>query len=132
MTYNRLFSKQVSIKERLANAQSKLKKIKEDEATPAQVDAIIDEIDQIVVDAVEELGSANPAVDALIDTAKELEVQSDIAEITEADEEGDSEDDEEILAEEDEKKDDEEEKDDEKDDEKKEESSSYVRKFPKK
>ena len=71
----------------LAKIKESLKKIKEedDEATPVETaDAIedaIDKVEDIVQDLIDDVGVAEPAVDALIDTAKELEVAADVAEV---------------------------------------------------
>ena len=115
----------------LKEAKRLIKKLKEEEADPKDIAKIIDAIDEVVTDAIEDLGAGSPVVGDLIDAAKDLDMHYGIAsgeeEIIMTEEEEDSEEDDEELeeAEEDdsEKKDDEEEmkeeesEDEEKDDE---------------
>jgi hypothetical protein len=78
----------------------------EDEIEVDEVKEIIDNLDDIISDAIDSVGAASPIVDELVDTAQNLDIQADV------------EDEEEIFVEEDES-DDEDEKDD-KEDEKEE------------
>lgn len=95
-------TKKVTLKEsfsRLKEAQKKIKKMREeDEIEVDEVKEIIDNLDDIISDAIDSVGAASPIVDELVDTAQNLDIQADV------------EDEEEIFVEEDES-DDEDEKD---------------------
>jgi len=103
-------TKKVTLKEsfsKLKEAQKKIKKMREeDEIEGDDVKEIIDNLDDIISDAIDSVGAASPIVDELVDTAQNLDIRADV------------EDEEEIFVEEDES-DDEDEKDD-KEDEKEE------------
>lgn len=116
-----------SITSSLKEAKKLIKRFKEEDADPKAIAKIIDAIDEVVTDAIEDLGAGSSVVGDLIDAAKDLDMQHDLAsgeeEIIMTEEEEDSEEDEEELEEEegddeDENEDDEEMKEEEEDDEK--------------
>ena len=115
-----------SVTSSLKEAKKLIKKLKEEEADPKDIAKIIDAIDEVVTDAIEDLGAGSPVVGDLIDAAKDLDMQHDLASgeeeiiMTEEEEDSEEDDDEEELEEEekDDEDDDEEMKEEEEDDEK--------------
>ena len=109
----------------LKEAKKLIKKLKEEEADPKDIEKIIDAIDEVVTDAIEDLGAGSPVVGDLIDAAKDLDMHYGIAsgeeEIIMTEEEEDSEEDDEELEEAEE--DDSEKEDDDEEEEMKEEES---------
>lgn len=73
-------------KKSILSVKKRVKKMREEEGeeTPMDVvDAIsdvADELDDIISDAIDELGAGNEVIDTLVDTAKTLDVQADIVE----------------------------------------------------
>ena len=115
---------------RIKKSINKLKE--EDELEPSAVEDAIDQVEEVITDIIDEIGVTSPAVDTLVDAAKELEMQSDEEEFDfededefmEAEEDDEEDEDEFIEAEED----DEEEEDEDSDDDEDEKKESIKRK----
>jgi protein DEK len=98
---------------RIKKSINKLKE--EDELEPSAVEDAIDQVEEVITDIIDEIGVTSPAVDTLVDAAKELEMQSDEEEFDfededefmEAEEDDEEEEDEDSDDDEDEKEDDE-------------------------
>ena len=128
-----------SVTSSLKEAKKLIKRLKEEDADPKDIAKIIDAIDEVVTDAIEDLGAGSSVVGDLIDAAKDLDMQHDLAsgeeEFVMTEEEEDSEDDEEELEEEeedDDEKEDEEEMKEEEDDEEKDDDKEEPEKEEKK
>ena len=67
-------------------AKEKLKKIKEEGQDVAPIEGIIDDLDKVIKGAIDDLGAANPAVSALVDTAQSLQNTADFSEIANGEE----------------------------------------------
>jgi len=72
--------KKLTIKESIESLKAmkqRLAKMKEEDSK--DIDAVIDELDKVVTDAIDDLGAGSSVVDSLVDTAQELEIASDLA-----------------------------------------------------
>jgi hypothetical protein len=75
-----------SAKKTILGIKKKVKKMREeaeDETPMDMVDAIsdvVDALDDVIADSIDTLGVADPVTDALIDAAKDVDLQADIAE----------------------------------------------------